>query len=376
MEMSLKLSQAKIERLNLKHFRCYKEVDIVFHPHINLLTGGNAQGKTSLLEAIFLLSVGRSHRNVHDSDMITHGEDFSRIEGHITQQQQHKRLEMVLSENGKKARINHVEYRRLSDYVGRVHVVMFAPEDLQIVKGGPSNRRNFMDAALSQVNPYYVHHLSRYRKVLKERNEHLKSLQREDSKTLLDVFDERLAHYAEKIIKARKFFLQRIERKASGIYQAISREKAPQIIYEPSAEESDFKKKLLNKRSLDILAGSTSTGPHRDDCGFHLEERPFKKTASQGQTRTLALSMKLAEADYMREETNSPPIILLDDIFSELDYERQKNILKRFDPSAQIFITSTEVEHPLLESLKQYKHFSIQEGKIEGVSTHGTTSEL
>ncbi|MFW5894957.1 MAG: DNA replication/repair protein RecF [Bacillota bacterium] len=365
---------AAIDRLELRHFRIYENLQVTFNPHINVILGNNAQGKTSLLEAIHTLALTKSHKTASDKEMIAHDAAFTTIKARL-ENKSSQTLELVISKEGKKARHNNVDYKRLSDYIGFLNVVMFAPEDLNLIKGGPSERRRFLNLEIGQLNRHYVYHLNQYKRLLKERNEQLKTMQKKhiQDDPLLDVLTEQMHHYVDRIIRERKRFVETLDVTARSIYESLSQEKAPMTIrYLPSIT-GDIKQAYERKRRLDIQSGSTSIGPHRDDCGFYFGENPVMHTASQGQIRTLALSLKLAVVKMIKDTRHKSPIVLLDDVFSELDDERQKNLLSFLDGDSQIFITSTALDSMHLEALKAYEVFRIKAGKIEGVKSHGST---
>lgn len=366
---------AAIERLELRHFRLYKTLATSFNPHMNIILGNNAQGKTSLLEAIHTLALTKSHKTASDREMISSGEDFTSVRAFLQSDRGSPNLELVISKDGKKAKHNQVDYRRLSDYIGFLNVVMFAPEDLNLIKGGPSERRRFMNLEIGQLNRHYVYHLNQYRRLLKERNEQLKIMQKRQSREdpLLDVLTDQMQHYIARITRERKRFVETLDTKVRAIYEALSGEKDPVTIrYLPSVSE-DIKAAYDRKRRLDILSGSTSLGPHRDDCGFYFGDKPVMQTASQGQIRTLALALKLAVVKMIKETRNIAPIVLLDDVFSELDGKRQQNLLSFFDGDSQIFITSTSLDDMHLNALDAYTVFKVEAGEIEGVKSHGST---
>ncbi len=367
----LLLQKQQINRLKLKNFRLYETLDVSFSPNINVIIGDNAQGKTSLIESVFALIVTKSHRTTVDSTMIKEGADFSKIIASAQKGPSEVELEMVLSYEGKKARYNHVEYQRLSDYMGQMHVVMFAPEDLMLVKGSPAVRRRFMDLSLSQLNRHYVYHLSQYRKLLKERNEHLKKLQKKqsDDRVLLEVLSEQLSHYGQKIMDRRRQFIEHLKPNVVRLFKHLSDTSLLDLQYEPSVQ-GDYLEALNAKTNLDIALGTTTIGPHRDDCLFYFGHHEVKTIGSQGQTRALTLALKLALIDYYKAEKNVIPIILLDDVFSELDQTHQHNLLTLLDQEAQIMMTTTDIKHINQDVLKAIKVIQINQGTIEGVDTH------
>ncbi len=361
----------RIDRLKLKDFRAYETLDVAFGPGIHVITGDNAQGKTSLIEAIYLLALSKSHRTSMDYALIREGAKFARIEGQGSVGDKPASFAMILSGEGKKAVYNKVEYKRLSDYIGLLKVVMFAPEDLVMIKGSPSERRRFIDLELGQANRHYLYHLAQYKKLLKERNEHLKALQKQRSTdyTLLEVLSEQLVHYGKKLIESRRAFVDAIRPIFKRTIESLSGERVFDIIYEPSREAFDLTT-LKEKIKTDILMGTTTTGPHRDDITFTLEDQPIKKAASQGQMRTVALGIKLAVIEWLRTSQGTTPIILLDDVFSELDVKRQRNIINHLTTDAQVFITTTSLGALDHSALKSIKLWHVTQGTIKGVDSH------
>ncbi len=362
-----------IRELRLKNFRIYDALFMECDPSLNIIVGENAQGKTSIIEAIYTLGLTKSHKTAKDYPLIKEGADYAKISAKATLKNREALLEVVFSQEGKKAKYNHIDHPRLSDYIGYMNVVMFAPEDLDLVKGSPSERRRFLDLEIGQVNRHYVYHLNQYKKRLRERNEHLKALQRKHSEpdALLDVLDDQLMHYGLKIIRARASFVDMLRDKLKPLYEALSGEDAVNFRYEPSVTEKTFQEEMRKKRKIDVVTGATSIGPHRDDCGFYFKDTEVKRTASQGQIRTLALALKLAVVDIIKESKGHPPIVLLDDVFSELDASRQNKLMNLLETETQVFITTTSVADMHLKGLKRYKLFTVQQGTIKGVNTHG-----
>ena len=371
MPEAFKLPMQTIDVLKLENFRLYKKIETRFDPGINIILGDNAQGKTSLIEAIYTLCLTKSHKSPTDYNLIRQEASFSRIYARGHRDKKPITLELILSKEGKKARYNKIESKRLSDYVGIMKAVMFAPEDLNLIKGSPSERRRFIDLELSQMDRHYVYHLNQYRKHLKERNEQLKRMQKQKShdQTLLSVLTEQLSHYAKKVVQKRQEFVAALAEVANKIYVDLSKEDILKVSYEPSIEEN-FLQAFNARQTQDIAIGTTTLGPHRDDCGFYFESMPVKNIASQGQIRTIALALKMAVIELLNKHHDITPIILLDDVFSELDSKRQQSILSMLDNKAQIFITTTSLNHLNLETLNSYQIIHIKSGTIEGVDTH------
>ena len=362
-----------LKELTLKSFRCYDTFSLAMHPHLNIIIGNNAQGKTTILEAIHILGLTKSHKTIQDFKLIKKTNEYAKINALFDLNSRKVELSMVLSKNGKKAKYNKIEVSKLSDYIGIINVVMFAPEDLELIKGSPQNRRRFLDIEIGQISKSYVNTLSHYKRLLKERNEVLKSLgqsQKFDERTL-EVITEQLIHYAEKIITARQRFIKRISEKIKTILPIITKDDPMFTIqYEPSVN-TQLKKAYDQKKAIDLLLKSTQIGPHRDDMQFYFNEEPLKTFASQGQIRSVALALKLAVVEVIYEEKKSYPIVLLDDVFSELDRHRQRRILQYLQDNTQVFITTTQVDHIDFSSIEDYKLITIDAGKIKGDETHG-----
>lgn len=361
-----------VKELSLKMFRLFDDVTFHFHPRMNIIIGDNAQGKTTILEAIHLLGLTKSHRLAKDDDLIQKEAEFAKINALCHFNQTPNTLSMVISKNGKKAKINDLEMTKLSDYIGKLHVVMFSPEDLDLIKGSPLERRRFLDLAISQLSNQYIQYLLKYRKLLKERNDVLKGLdQKKYDLVMLDVITEQMIHYAEKIVQHRKTFINELNPYLEKYIRLISEDDPSTIIhYDPSVDE-DFKAAYLKKRTIDLMVKSTSIGPHRDDYLFYANNDQVKFIASQGQMRTIVLALKLSLSEMINAKYGHYPVVLLDDMFSELDHKRQHSILDKLNQKAQVFITTTDLGTIDQNVLNQAKLFTIQQGKSKGVKHYG-----
>ncbi|BBN97299.1 DNA replication/repair protein RecF [Sporolactobacillus terrae] len=369
----------KLELIELAHYRNYDSLQLSFSSSVNVFLGENAQGKTNLLEAIYVLAIAKSPRTTHDKDLIQWEQDYGKIKGRITRHGQSIPLELTISGKGKKAKANHIEKRRLSDYIGLCNVVMFAPEDLNLVKGSPSVRRRFIDMELGQIAPVYMHHLGDYQKVLQQRNALLrKSVGKAPADTtFLDILTDRLISLASEIVKRRLIFVAQLNEWAAPIQKEISHGMENlSIVYESSVPEvldkADSSKieeafrhsyERLKKRELD--RGTTLFGPHRDELRFFVNDKDVQAFGSQGQQRTTALSVKLAEIELINHEVGEYPILLLDDVLSELDDIRKTHLLGVFQEKVQTFVTTTSVDgldHALLD---RSQLFYIHQGQIK-----------
>lgn len=371
----------KLLSLKLKHFRNYITCQLQFPGDVNVFVGENAQGKTNLLEAIYMLALAKSHRTSSDKEIIHWSEEYAKIEGRIKKRNDSLPLELVLTKKGKKARANHLEKKKLSDYIGILNVVMFAPEDLNLVKGPPALRRRFIDMEIGQVHPVYMHDLSRYNKLLSQRNALLKELQKNgghNRDTMLDVLTEQLTVLAGKIAKARKTFVKQLERWAGPIHASISQNQEQLAVqYESSIHvseeedlstmENEYERLFRRLRMREIERGVTLVGPHRDDLSFFVNEKNVQIYGSQGQQRTTALALKLAEIELIEEEIGEYPLLLLDDVLSELDDARKTHLLQTIQGKVQTFVTTTSADGIDENTLNKANLFCVKNGSVEKV---------
>ncbi|MDL4840923.1 DNA replication/repair protein RecF [Aquibacillus rhizosphaerae] len=366
-----------IHELTLKNYRNYNQLHLKFDDKINVIIGENAQGKTNLMEAIYVLAFSKSHRTPRDKELIQWEKEYAKIEGSIYKKKQSFPLEIQLTSKGKKAKLNHMEQRRLSDYIGAMNVVMFAPEDLNLVKGSPQIRRRFIDMEIGQIQPMYIYHLGQYLKVLKQRNHLLKNLQRnqKSDRTMLHVLTDQLIEHAAVIVERRFTFLELLRKWATPIHEGISRglEKL-EITYNPSANVSEgnnrekitniYIEKFKEIENKEVERGSTLVGPHRDDLLFYVNGKDVQTYGSQGQQRTTALSLKLAEIELIKNEVGEYPILLLDDVLSELDDFRQSHLLHTIQGKVQTFVSTTSVDGIKHETLDQAELFRVENGML------------
>lgn len=367
-----------IERLQLTNYRNYESLDIEFSPQINVLIGENAQGKTNILESIYVLAMAKSHRASNDKELIRWETDYGKIKGDIKNRYGNFPLELLINKKGKKGRVNHIEQTKLSNYIGQVNVVMFAPEDLNIVKGSPQVRRRFIDMEIGQISPVYLHELLNFQKLLKQRNQLLKNSQGKPKidEMLFDIYTEQYIQSAVQIIRKRFEFIDFLQVWAENIHSGISKglEKLT-IKYFPSngikkewtAEEmaTYLEEKIAELKQREIERGITLVGPHRDDLQFLVNGYDIQTYGSQGQQRTTALSLKLAEIELIKQETREAPILLLDDVLSELDDFRQSHLLNTIQGEVQTFVTTTSVEGIHHETIQHAKMFHVKQGKVE-----------
>ena len=367
----------KLTELNLHHFRNYDEAQVEFSPQINVLIGENAQGKTNLLESIYVLAMTRSHRTNNDRELIEFGKDAAQIKGTVQRELGSLKLELDIGKHGKKAKANHLEKARLSEYLGQLNVILFAPEDLALVKGAPTVRRRFIDMEFGQVSPKYLHDLTQYRDILKQRNRYLKQLQSHEAQDqlYLEVLSEQLAAVGGAIINQRVKFLSELEGYAQKLHQSITQGKE-KLTFEYSSAvkdtaaltEVELSEALMElyrqNQAKEIFQGTTLYGPHRDDVRFLINQKNVQTYGSQGQQRTTALSVKLAEIDLMKNQTGEYPILLLDDVLSELDGARQTHLLKTIQDKVQTFLTTPGLSDVARNLIKEPRIFHIRDGQI------------
>ncbi len=366
-----------IKELAIKGYRNYEKLEATFENKVNVIIGENAQGKTNVMEAIYVLAMAKSHRTSNDKELIRWDEEYAKIEGTVQKHNQSVQMQLVISKKGKKAKLNHLEQQKLSQYVGHMNVIMFAPEDLNLVKGSPQVRRRFIDMEIGQVSPVYLHELSKYQKIMQQRNHLLKQLQtkKQTDNGMLEVLSMQLSEAAAKIVLKRISFIEQLEKWAQPIHTGISRglEKL-NIKYKPSVEVSDtsdlskiievYNEKFAKIKEKEIERGTTLVGPHRDDLLFYVNDRDVQTFGSQGQQRTTALSIKLAEIELIHEEIGEYPILLLDDVLSELDDYRQSHLLNTIQGKVQTFVTTTSVDGIDHQTLKEATLFRVKAGQF------------
>lgn len=353
----------KLQSIHLKNFRSYSNADVSFSPDVNSIVGKNAQGKTNLIEAIYFACIGKSFRTSKEKELIKWGEERAAISIVAKNEFREKKIDVILQKSQKKiVRMDGINIRRIGDVLGEVPIVFFSPDELKLVKESPEERRRFMNIDISQTNKRYFYLISRYEKILDNRNKLLKSTQNKDViLETIDIWNKALASAGLKIANERKQFIREIAPYAEKANEFISNGEKLQIVYKGIDVESEeeYIKKLEKSFDKDFKLGFTSFGPHRDDIDIFLNGVEVKSFGSQGQQRTAALSLKLAELEIIRERTGEYPILILDDVFSELDENRRKRLLK-FTNRCQTFITTTDIN--FTQSLAN--NIIIDDGKI------------
>ena len=351
--------------LNLTSFRNYKELSIEFDRKLNIFLGENAQGKTNLLESLFIMGLGKSFKTNNDKEMINFDADFSRAISIVENEDgEETKIEIIYNKEGKIIKVDDVKLNRSIDLLENVYVVVFSPEDLRIVKDGPEHRRRFIDRELCQIKPVYYSDLGNYKKVLKQRNALLKD--NNADKTLFDVFDETLSDYGVRLVNERKKFIAEIYDICSEIHKEVTGGRETlEIKYRTEVEDKDqFNRKLKENFEQDVLKGYTGFGPHKDYLGISINGKDIRIYGSQGQQRTASLSLKLAEIELIKRETGYSPVLLLDDVFSELDSNRQKFLIESMK-DVQVFVSATGIEESIKNMLPKGNIYYVDNGKIQ-----------
>ena len=373
----------KIKSLKLLYFRNYLSTNIDAHPSLNVLVGNNANGKTNIIESIFCLALGRSYRTKSDSECIMFGETATAMSCVVNKNNKNLDIMLGISNKGKSAKIAGVKKNKLTDFVGELNVVLFSPEDLQLVKGSPSLRREFINREFYQFSRIYHKYYLMYQHLLKQRNSYLKDMRKnpkdEISLAYLETLTFQLAKVAIYITKERVSFVQDISKLTYKNMMNISNgQESLTIKYKSSVLESlniadvteegfteeNLTKVMMKKSFDDIMRGSTKIGPHQDDLGFYINDLDAKMYASQGQQRSIVLSLKLAEINYLKSKTGTYPVLLLDDVLSELDKNRQLKLLDAINENVQTFITTPSISDIKEDLLKKAKVFKIENGNI------------
>lgn len=354
-----------IKSIELNNFRNYEVANIEFDKNINILYGDNAQGKTNLLEACYYSAISKSFKSNKDKEIIRFGQDYLSIKTIIDKNDREYAIDISINNNKKTIKVDNVKINKTSDLLGLLNVILFSPEDLNIIKNGPSERRRFFDNEISQIDRIYLSDLINYNKVLNNRNKLLRDIAFDNSiKDTLDVWDMQLVEYGKKIIKRRREFIDELKYYVKDKHFKISGGKEELIInYEPSIDDMFFEDELINNREKDLKYAQTSVGPHRDDISFKIDGIDIRKFGSQGQKRCSALSLKLSEIDIVSNIIKDKPVLLLDDVLSELDSNRQKFLLESIS-DIQTIITCTGLDDFVNNRFDVNKVFNVTNGTI------------
>lgn len=352
-----------INKIKLTNFRNYDEQEVNLGKNINIFYGDNAQGKTNIIEAIFLCSIGKSFRTNKESELIKFNKDISSIYIEYEKSDRDGKIKIDLN-NKKSIYTNGIKIKKLSELLGNINTVIFTPDDINILRDGPQKRRRFLDIMIGQLRPNYIHILNMYNKTLEQRNNYLKQIKENNKQEeMLDIWDEKLAEYGEKIYIYRNEFIEKIKNKINKIHKSITNEKEEiKVEYISNcAQKEEYIELLKSRRKLDIIKGFSTKGIHRDDFFIYINNQLVNVYGSQGQNRTVVLSLKISELQVIYDEIGEYPILLLDDFMSELDEKRRKNFLENIE-NTQVIITCTDkIDIDNLE----YKEFNVINGSIE-----------
>jgi len=360
----------KIKQLKLKNFRNYELLDLEFDSSTNIFYGDNAQGKTNILESIYVCGTTKSHRGTKDRDLIKFGEEEAHIEALIEKNNIPFKIDVHLKKNSPKGiAINKMPIKKASELFGVLNIVFFSPEDLNIIKNGPSERRRFIDLELAQLDKVYLNDLSNYNRIVNQRNKLLKDVyDRNELLETLDIWDIQLVNYGNKVIERRKMFIEQMNEILEKVHERLTGGKERlKMLYESGTGHYDLEYAIFHNRERDLKMKSTSVGPHRDDICFMAEEIDLRKFGSQGQQRTAALSLKLSEIELVKKIIHDTPILLLDDVLSELDKHRQNYLLDSIR-DIQTLVTCTGLDDFVNHRFSINKILQVEEGKVVKVN--------
>lgn len=360
-----------IKSIELADYRNYDSLTMYFDRGTNILYGDNAQGKTNILEAIFVMATTKSHKGSKDKEIVNFGKEEGHIRAYLEKEGVETRIDMHLRKNKSKGiAIDGQKIKKAADLLGLCNVVFFSPEDLGIIKNGPAERRHFVDMELCQLDGFYLYNLNHYNKIVIQRNKLLKDMYlNPDLKETLSIWDMQLVSFGSKIIERRSLFVEQLNEIIYDIHKKLSGDKEEiKIHYEPDVKLSEFEEKLKNSQDRDIKSKMTSVGPHRDDFSFMVGDVDIRKFGSQGQQRTAALSLKLSEIELVKKITKDTPVLLLDDVLSELDSNRRNFLLDSIG-DIQTIITCTGLEEFVNHRFEMNKVYEVSEGKVTCMSS-------
>ena len=357
-----------IKSLEIADYRNYDSLHIDFSSGTNILYGDNAQGKTNILEAIYMSATTKSHKGTKDKDVVNFRKEEAHIRTYLEKEGIETRVDMHLRKNKSKGiAIDGQKIKKAAQLLGLLNVVFFSPEDLSIIKNGPAERRRFVDMELCQLDQFYLYNLNNYNKIVNQRNKLLKDMYFNPSlRDTLNIWDSQLISFGSKIIERRQLFVEQLNEIILEIHRKLSGGRENLVIqYEPDVLIDEYEKKMSLNQERDVKLKQTSTGPHRDDFSFVVGDIDIRKFGSQGQQRTAALSLKLSEIELVKKMTRDNPVLLLDDVLSELDSNRQNYLLSTIG-DIQTIITCTGLDEFVNNRFEIDKVFHIENGKIIG----------
>lgn len=365
-----------IKNISLTNFRNYSRLNIDLNENMNIFIGKNAQGKTNILESICVLALSKTYKNGIEPNLISFKKKRAKIKGKVKENRLIKNLEIDIESGNKVLKINNQEIKKNSEYISNLNVIVFTPEDLEIIKGSPSIRRNLINMQLSQISKKYLNTYNEFNKILKMRNEYLKLLLTSSiaDKKYFDIITEKLIEKSIIIYKERSNYINLINENIADIYKKITNERGLFVKYEPNIEFESYEEDVIREKMMEIFSnnykkelnyGMTLFGPHRDDFSFYLGEKNLKFFGSQGQQKVSIISFKLSEIDIFKKYRDTNPVLLLDDIFSELDIDKRNKLLNFINSDIQSIITTTDLKNIKSKFTNNAFIYEIRNGNIE-----------
>ncbi len=357
-----------IKKIEISNFRNIDNLFLELNKKVNIFIGKNAQGKTSILESIYTLAFTKSCKGFNEAELIKMGKDFFRVKGEIKTKNYKKSLEIAYKKNKKILKVDNFKIEKNSDYISILNIIMFSPDDLDIIKKSPINRRNFLNIELCQLYNKYLSTLNEYNKILKMRNEYIRKNYNSINYDYLDIITDNLIERAIIICRYRGDFIDEINKNINDVFYKITKKEGLKIVYKNnlSSISKEYLKKFYSSNYLnDIEKGATNFGPHRDDIEFYLNNNDLKLYGSQGLQRLAILSLKFSEIEIFKKSKGTYPIVLLDDIFSEIDLDKRKNLLKFIKSNIQFIITTTDINNISDKILSRSTIFEIKNGAVK-----------
>lgn len=371
----------QIKKIRLQNYRNYDDFEIDLSQNLNIIIGNNAQGKTNLLESIYVLAVTKSFLSINDKGLIKFNNKFAKISGEITNNvRKNNKLEIIFSDKGKVVKVNGKEIKKLSDYISIVNVIIFSTDNIRIFKESPNSRRKYFNIEISQINKNYLKYLSDYNILLKQRNEFLKvmNINKKSDLDYLDILNDKYVSLSIEISNYRKKYVDDINKYLSDMFKYITGMDGLILKYHTNIDEDKeiFKEKLTSNLSKELMYKMTLIGPNRDDFYFKLDDKNLSLYGSQGQMRSAVLALKLSEVKLFNDKTGDSPILLLDDIFSELDIEKRNNLLSTLSNNVQTVITTTDMENITEDIRKKANVYEIDDGNIISIQKNNEDGEV
>lgn len=359
----------KLQKIYLKNYRNYDDILLELNNNLNIIIGDNAQGKTNLLESIYVLAVTKSFLSISDKNLINFNSRYSMIKGIVDYNGSYDELELLINDNGKVVKINKKEIKKLSDYISKMNVILFSSDSIRIFKDSPSCRRKYFNIQISQINKIYLANLNNYNLVLRQRNEFLKiiNVNKESDMSYLDILDDKYISLSIDIYNYRRKYVNLVNKYIGDIFYSITGLEGLKMVYTSNVSNLDnnlFKDKLKSNLSREIQYKITFIGPNRDDFYFDLNGKNLSLYGSQGQIRSAVLALKLAEVKLFTDVLSDTPILLLDDIFSELDIDKRNKVIKYLDNDIQTIVTTTDIENIDKNVRNKANVYRIENGKI------------